>query len=156
MISGFELGDTLVTRSEAETRKLGERLARALAPDGLLLLYGDMGMGKTVLVKGMAEHLSIDPARVQSPTFTLLHEYSAPSDLGSQRLIHVDLYRLEPNEVEASGVLEAMEDPGAIKVIEWSERLPFDFPGAFRVRLEPGREESSGKSSQTKRVLTRF
>lgn len=118
------------TRDEAETRALGRGLAAELAPDGVLLLSGDLGTGKTVLTQGLAEGLGIDPREVQSPTFTLIREHEGPGG----RLVHVDLYRLEPGETGALGIEELLAGPG-IKVVEWAERLPFEVPGATWLRL---------------------
>ena len=118
------------TRDESETRALGRELASELAPDGVLLLSGDLGTGKTVLTQGLAEGLGIDPREVQSPTFTLIREHEGPGG----RLVHVDLYRLEPEETGALGIEELLAGPG-IKVVEWAERLPFEVPGATWLRL---------------------
>lgn len=114
-----------VTRTEEETRDLGRTLARELAPDGVLLLSGDLGSGKTVLARGIGEGLGIDPREVQSPTFTLIREHEARNG----RLVHVDLYRLEPEQTAALGLEELLAGPG-VKVVEWAERLPFAVPGA--------------------------
>lgn len=118
------------TQDEAETRALGRELAAELAPDGVLLLSGDLGTGKTVLTQGLAEGLGIDAREVQSPTFTLIREHEGPGG----RLVHVDLYRLEPAETGALGIEELLAGPG-IKVVEWAERLPFEVPGATWLRL---------------------
>lgn len=106
-------------RTEEETRALGARLAGELAPDGILLLSGDLGAGKTVLAQGVAAGLGVDPRSVHSPSYTLiaLHE----GERGS--LVHVDLYRLEPEETHILGLDEQLAGPG-VKVIEWAERLP--------------------------------
>lgn len=127
--------------SVEETRALGRELAAELAPDGVLLLSGDLGSGKTVLAQGVAEGLGIDPAEVQSPTFNLIREHR-----GSRgRFIHVDLYRLDPDEVGTLGLDELLAGPG-VKVVEWAERLPFPVPGGRELRLaraagaEGGRE----------------
>ena len=130
-----------VTRSEEETRDLGRTLARELAPDGVLLLSGDLGSGKTVLARGIGEGLGIDPREVQSPTFTLIREHSSGTGSGG-RLVHVDLYRLEPEQTASLGLEELLAGPG-VKVVEWAERLPFAVPGARVMRLariEGGRE----------------
>ena len=119
-----------ITHSEEETRALGRELGRELAPDGVLLLSGNLGTGKTVLTQGLAEGLGIDPREVQSPTFTLIREHEGPGG----RLVHVDLYRLEPEETGALGIEELLAGPG-IKVVEWAERLPFEVPGASWLRL---------------------
>jgi tRNA threonylcarbamoyladenosine biosynthesis protein TsaE len=118
------------TRGEEETRALGRELARELAPDGVLLLSGELGTGKTVLARGIGEGLGIDPREVQSPTYTLIREHQGR--LGG--LVHVDLYRLAPAETAALGLEELLAGPG-IKVVEWAERLPFAVPGALKLRL---------------------
>src|SRR6185295_19817990 len=93
------------TRSEAETQALGRDLARELAPDGILLLSGELGSGKTVLARGIGEGLGIDPREVQSPTFTLIREHRGIGDRGG-RMVHVDLYRLDPEDVGTLGLEE--------------------------------------------------
>ena len=117
--------------SVAETRAVGRDLARELAPDGALLLIGELGAGKTVLVQGLAEGLGVDPAEVQSPTYTLVREHRGERG----RLLHFDLYRLAPDEVVAAGFEELLLGPG-VKAVEWAERLPFDVPGAVVLALE--------------------
>ena len=118
------------TTSEEETRALGEALAAELRPAGVLLLSGDLAAGKTVLAQGIARGLGIPPAEVQSPTFTLVREHSGAGG----RLIHLDLYRLAPEDTAALG-LEELLQASAVKVIEWAERLPFELPGALRLHL---------------------
>jgi tRNA threonylcarbamoyladenosine biosynthesis protein TsaE len=109
---------TYRTASEEETIALGERLARALPPHGVVLLTGNLGAGKTMLAKGIVSGLGAAPAEeVSSPTFTLIHEY------GNGRVYHVDLYRLEePRELATLGLDELFERE-AMVLIEWGERL---------------------------------
>ena len=109
---------TYISHSPAETEALGERWGRAV-PSGLVLaLSGDLGAGKTQLVKGLARGLGVT-ARVHSPTFTLVNEYSG----GRMRLFHLDLYRLEtPAQIRSAGVEEFLQ-PDGVAVIEWAERL---------------------------------
>jgi tRNA threonylcarbamoyladenosine biosynthesis protein TsaE len=133
-------GGRRLTTSEEETRAFGRELAGELAPDGVLLLSGDLGAGKTVLAQGVAAGLGVDPAEVLSPTFNLIREHRGSR--GS--LIHVDLYRLEPEQVGPLGLEELLAGPG-VKVVEWAERLPFPVPGAREIRIgrsggEGGRE----------------
>jgi tRNA threonylcarbamoyladenosine biosynthesis protein TsaE len=119
-----------ITRSEAETREVGLALAGELAPDGILLLSGELGSGKTVLARAIGEALGIDPREVQSPTFTLIREHAGERG----RLVHVDLYRLDPADVGTLGLEELLAGPG-VKVVEWAERLPFAAAGARALRL---------------------
>jgi tRNA threonylcarbamoyladenosine biosynthesis protein TsaE len=106
------------TSSEAETIALGKRFAADLR--GVVLLIGNLGAGKTTLVKGIAEGLGAAPEEeVSSPTFTLIHEYGDPP-----RVYHIDLYRLDSErEVESLG-LEDIFATGELVLIEWGERFP--------------------------------
>jgi len=124
------MGRLWVTGSEEETRAVGEVLGRELLPSGVLLLEGDLGAGKTVLTRGVARAVGVAQGEVQSPTFVVMRE-----NVGSEgRLLHVDLYRLEPEEVAGVGLEEELAEPG-VKVVEWADRLPFEVPGALRVRV---------------------
>lgn len=116
-----------------ETLALGRELATRLPADGVLLLYGDLGSGKTVLTQGIGAGLGLDPDGVQSPSYTLINEYGG----GDRRLIHVDLYRLEPADLTALGLEEILVGPG-LKVVEWAERIDFPLPGAWRLRVRQG------------------
>ena len=108
---------TFISHSPTETEALGERWGRA-AERGLVIgLSGELGAGKTQLVKGLARGLGI-AARVHSPTFTLVNEYSG----GRLRLSHLDLYRLESREQIISAGLEEYLQPDGVAVIEWAER----------------------------------
>jgi tRNA threonylcarbamoyladenosine biosynthesis protein TsaE len=119
-----------ITRSAEETQGLGREIGRELAPDGVLLLSGDLGAGKTVLTRGIGEALGLGSGEVQSPTFTLIREHRGSAG----RLVHVDLYRLAPEETAALGLEELLAGPG-VKVVEWAERLPYAVPGARVLRL---------------------
>ncbi len=127
-----ELKQPLITRSVDETEALGHRLAAELAPDGLLLLFGDLGSGKTVLVRGLARALGLAAEEIQSPTYTLIHEHEGPRG----NLVHLDLYRLEPEEIAPLGLDELLAGPG-IKAVEWAERLPKELAhGGLELRLQ--------------------
>jgi len=125
------------TESEEQTRALGASLGPGLAPDGVLLLAGDLGAGKTVLTQGVATGLGIDPREVVSPSFTLIREYEGAAGI----LVHIDLYRLEADDVSSLALDELLAGPG-IKVVEWAERLPFVIPEAVCLELRrTGRED---------------
>ncbi len=130
-------GTTLTSRSEQETRGIAAAVARALAPGAVVLLSGDLGAGKTVFVRGLAEGLGIDPGEVTSPTFTLVHHY----DGGRLPLVHVDLYRLDAADLDEVGLDEDVAARGVLAV-EWPERLMHDFPGATRVTIGDRGEEA--------------
>lgn len=119
-----------LSANEEETVAIGRQIAESLPPDAALLLDGDLGAGKTVLTRGVALHLGIDPNEIQSPTYTLIREHDGPRG----RLIHADLYRLKSEEADLIGLEELLNGTG-LKVIEWAERLPFEVPGAVRFLL---------------------
>jgi len=121
---------TYTTRSEAETVRLARTLAGRLAPGAVVLLYGNLGAGKTAFVRGLAEGLGASPDEVTSPTFTLIQEYAGPTPL-----FHVDLYRLTPPEADDLGLDELMAGEGVV-AIEWADRLPRAVEGAIKVRIE--------------------
>ena len=133
----------LISHSEAETERVGEELAAA-AGDAVVLLEGDLGTGKTVLVRGLARAQGVDAREIQSPTYTLIHEHQGERG----RLVHVDLYRLEGEELAGLGLDELLAGPG-IKAVEWAEKLEVAWggiPGAVRVRLRrinPGERQVS-------------
>ena len=109
---------TFISHSPAETESLGEQWGRAAQPGWVIALSGDLGAGKTQLVKGLARGLAVT-TRVHSPTFTLVNEYGG----GRLRLFHLDLYRLEtPEQIHSAG-LEDYLQPDGVAVIEWAERL---------------------------------
>ena len=106
------------TRSAAETRELGRRLAALLGAGDVVALTGQLGAGKTCLVQGIAEGLGVgEDEEVRSPTFTLVHEYR-----GRLRLFHLDLFRLaDPEGIRDLG-WEAAVGGAGVAVIEWAER----------------------------------
>ncbi|HEY9729416.1 MAG TPA: tRNA (adenosine(37)-N6)-threonylcarbamoyltransferase complex ATPase subunit type 1 TsaE [Chroococcales cyanobacterium] len=115
------------------TRGLGIKLGQSLPAGSVILLEGDLGAGKTTLVQGIGEGLGITDAIV-SPTFTLINEYTE----GRIPLYHLDLYRLEPAEVEALNLdsyWEGMDVPLGIVAIEWAERLPYKPPSFLYLYL---------------------
>jgi tRNA threonylcarbamoyladenosine biosynthesis protein TsaE len=105
------------TASEDQTIAAGERLGRSLQPGQVVLLYGDLGAGKTAFVRGLAKGLNANPDDVSSPTFTIVQEYPG----SASTLYHVDLYRLESAEVDDLGLEDLVAGDGIV-AIEWAER----------------------------------
>jgi len=110
----------LRTRSEAGTLALGEMVTELLRAPKMVVLKGDLGAGKTTLVKGMAAALGASADDVTSPTFTLVHEYRGRK----VRLIHLDLYRLErEEEIEGIGLWEMADAPDVLVMVEWGDKF---------------------------------
>jgi tRNA threonylcarbamoyladenosine biosynthesis protein TsaE len=128
------VSDTITT-SEDETVAAGERLAQSLGSGDVVLLFGDLGAGKTAFVRGLAQGLGADPADVSSPTFTLVQEYH-----GRVALYHVDLYRLEEREVDDLGLEELVLGDGVV-AIEWAEHWRGRPDDVIEVRIEDAGEE---------------
>lgn len=114
---------TFISHSPSETHEIGMELAETLMPGNVLLLFGDLGSGKTALVKGIAAGLGIEERKVTSPSFGLIHEYTE----GRMHLAHADLYRLGPNiseeGLEEIGLYEYLNGTWVLAV-EWPEYCP--------------------------------
>jgi tRNA threonylcarbamoyladenosine biosynthesis protein TsaE len=111
------------TRSVAGTLAIGQNVAELLLPaPKLIVLRGELGAGKTTLVKGIAQFLgAAEPEDVTSPTFTLVHQYQGRS----LRLYHLDLYRLETErELLTLGLEEMAAESDALVLVEWGEKFP--------------------------------
>lgn len=116
---------TVISRSEADTERAGEALARGLEPGSVVTMYGELGAGKTAFVRGMARGMGIS-CRVSSPTFTIVNEYAG----NGRELLHFDLYRLG----SADELLDIGWDDylarGAVCAVEWSENAEEIFDGS--------------------------
>ena len=126
----------ILTQSEDETSTVGERLGASLRRGDVILLYGELGAGKTAFVRGLARGLGASPDDVSSPTFTLIQEYS-----GRLTLYHVDLYRLEPREIPDLGLDELVGGDGVV-AIEWADRWPERPGGVVEVTIEHAGERA--------------
>lgn len=136
------------THSAEETFELAYNIGEAITAPTVFLLQGDLGAGKTVFAKGIAAGLDIDPAEVNSPTFTLINQHE-----GRMRLYHLDLYRIEggANELFEIGLEEMLSDANGVVLIEWPERLGgFAIPNAYQVVIsDAGGEQRQLTISQS-------
>ena len=126
----MEQPKTFTTHSAEETTTVGRELAGELRPGSVVLLRGDLGAGKTTLVKGIAEAFHAAAAEdVTSPTFTLIHEYPGPE----VTLYHIDLYRIDTQRELDTLALDDLMGPNSILLMEWGEKFE-------RFRRERGAE----------------
>lgn len=117
------------TSSAADTIRIGHEIAKLLTPPKFLILKGDLGAGKTTLVKGIAEALNAaEPDEVTSPTFTLVHEYEGKLHHNGKdepvMLYHLDLYRIEQERQLDSLGLDEIATPDSIVLVEWGDKFP--------------------------------
>lgn len=137
---------TKTIRGVKEMDVFAVEVAGSLNTGDVLLLYGDLGAGKTTFVQGLARALEVKEA-VTSPTFNIVAEYGVPVCRGINTLVHVDLYRLNDGEAlsdtAVQDVVSRVKEDGRITVVEWADRLGDYFPkGARRIFLEHvGKEE---------------
>jgi tRNA threonylcarbamoyladenosine biosynthesis protein TsaE len=131
LIPLLALSEVCETLSADETVELGRRLARRLKPGDTVAFFGDLGAGKTTMIKGVAQELGVKET-VRSPSFVVVTEYQ-----GQVRVQHVDLYRLQ-GAAELAGVGFAdLFRPDAITLIEWADRAGLELPGnAVRVEMK--------------------
>ncbi len=112
------------TKSAAGTVAVGRKLAELLTPPRLMILRGDLGAGKTTLVKGIATALGAAEAdEVTSPTFNLIHEYCGSCEGKTVKLLHLDLYRLDAERQLDPLGLEELQTPDALILVEWGEKF---------------------------------
>ena len=141
-MGGFTREKRFRTRSVAGTLALGETLAEMLRPlPRLVVLRGEVGAGKTTLVKGIAAAIgAAAQEEVTSPTFTLVHEYEGKG----VRLFHLDLYRLETEEqIAVLGIEEMASEPDALVIVEWGERFQSIADAAeAEIAMGPGEAEN--------------
>jgi tRNA threonylcarbamoyladenosine biosynthesis protein TsaE len=126
----------VLTSSEQETERFGRELASRLRIDDVVYLRGELGVGKTCLVRGIAEGLGALPRQVASPTFAILNEYA--DSRGQIVLRHLDLYRLrdDPKDVEVLGLPESLA--GAPVAVEWpAQTIRRLLPPTVEVEIEP-------------------
>jgi tRNA threonylcarbamoyladenosine biosynthesis protein TsaE len=128
-----------ICATEAESTAAGREIAHLLGPDSVVHLIGDLGAGKTFLVRAIAAELGANPLEVSSPSFAIVHEYPIS---GRAPIIHIDGYRLSENRREwlEIGIPEMLAGPG-VKLIEWPKEAFSEFEdGHIEVQIEVGAE----------------
>ena len=118
------------SKSDKDTKEFGRKLGKKLKAGDIVCLYGELGTGKTTMVKGIAGEFGIDERDVTSPSFTIIAEHE-----GRLPFYHIDLYRISPDRIEELGLYEYLYDSG-ITVIEWAEKAEKEIPDtAIRIKL---------------------
>ena len=133
MTSGREtLAGVYTCVTEEETLALGRQIASTLLPGAIVCIKGELGAGKTVLCRGIAAGLGVEPNDVRSPTFSIVHEYR-----GRVETLHLDCYRLEKTEEALQIGWEDYLARDAVMLIEWPERITELLPaGCLEIRME--------------------
>ncbi|NQU77473.1 tRNA (adenosine(37)-N6)-threonylcarbamoyltransferase complex ATPase subunit type 1 TsaE [Candidatus Falkowbacteria bacterium] len=141
----------IITKNENETKKLGERLAKGFGNGETVAFEGDLGAGKTTLIKGIAKGFGIQ-RNITSPTFVLMKVYDTDSHglrtdgHGSRitRLVHVDAYRIgDGQELIDIGIGEYLDDEKTVVVIEWAEKVREILPSdTVWIKMKHGRKEN--------------
>jgi tRNA threonylcarbamoyladenosine biosynthesis protein TsaE len=114
--------DTIISHSEKETKDIGFQLAKSFHKGNVIALTGELGAGKTELIKGICSYFKVEEF-VTSPTFTIINQYNGEVKSGEIIIYHLDLYRIKnTKELEEIGFSECLADEGSIKLIEWPEK----------------------------------
>jgi tRNA threonylcarbamoyladenosine biosynthesis protein TsaE len=134
----------IISGSPSETFKIGEQIGRKLKGNELILLNGDLGAGKTLLTKGIASAIGIDPEEVVSPSFTLINEFKGKNGF---RLLHADLYRLGPS---VHGNIPEIDDyiGERVIVIEWAQFLDSSYmqlPNSIEITFQLSPEDENSR-----------
>lgn len=128
---------TTVSKTQIETEKIASDFSKVLVPKDVVRLYGTLGAGKTVFVRGIVAGLGGSTSDVASPTFTLVKEYECGNKRFPeiQRIYHVDLYRIRAGDEVDLGFEEMASDENGVVVVEWAERLSVKSEG-YAVRID--------------------
>lgn len=127
----------ITTKSPEETKKIAKDFAGTLRGGEAIILFGELGSGKTTFVQGLAESLGVK-ARVTSPTFIIMKHHRVQGHKTIRTLVHADLYRIDDERVVSDvGLQDALSDPGSIVLVEWGEKMGKYLPARrTEVRLQ--------------------
>jgi tRNA threonylcarbamoyladenosine biosynthesis protein TsaE len=127
-----------IANSEEETVRLGEKIALELRAGDILGFVGNLGAGKTTMIKAIAKALGADERETASPSFALVHDYGLVDNQlsgSSTRVYHIDLFRLESGEIEQLGLWEILDETN-ICLVEWADKFPDVIPkGSVRIEV---------------------
>ncbi len=125
----------IITNNIEETYEVGREIASTVKDGGIILLFGDLGSGKTTLVQGAAKALGVKE-RVNSPTFLIMKQYKYRKMNSAGMLYHIDAYRLNnEREIEELGLAEVFANKGNIVFCEWAEKLGSFLPESY-IKIE--------------------
>lgn len=121
----------IISKSAEQTKSLGRELAKKLTGGEVIALYGELGSGKTTFTQGLAEGLGITKPTL-SPTFTIRRSYA-----GRLKLEHFDFYRLESlTDLNPLDLDEVLGDPKTVTIVEWADKVGFEYPGMIKIWFE--------------------
>ncbi|MGQ9845227.1 MAG: tRNA (adenosine(37)-N6)-threonylcarbamoyltransferase complex ATPase subunit type 1 TsaE [Caldisericia bacterium] len=115
------------TKSSKETIDIGKKIGKCLLPGDIVLISGELGVGKTTFIKGIAKGMNID-LNIKSPSFVIVSEYS-----GKYKLYHIDLYRVDGEEIDNLGLFEFLEN--GVVCIEWADKLKTRLNNIENIRI---------------------
>jgi tRNA threonylcarbamoyladenosine biosynthesis protein TsaE len=129
--------ETFISNNEDETIQLGFNFAERLIPGDSIALYGELGSGKTEMIKGICDFFEVEDI-VSSPTFTIINEYSGVHEHNPLQIYHVDLYRIKTtNELDEIGFKECFYSEEILKLVEWAEKTDGSYKWDYEITLIP-------------------
>jgi tRNA threonylcarbamoyladenosine biosynthesis protein TsaE len=133
----------LNSTSEIDTYNIGKKIASNLSVGDIVAFYGDLGSGKTAMIKGICDFFDVDEI-VVSPTFTIINRYEGKEKNIPITIYHIDLYRIENDkELQEIGFSEYLNDSNAIKLIEWADRTNLINDSAIRIIIKPDKSNDN-------------
>lgn len=135
---------SIITKNEQETLEFAQKFASELKGGEVFLLEGDLGTGKSVLVRGVAAGLGI-AKQITSPTFVIMKVYEVENHATIKKLVHVDAYRIEVNDLFQIGLKEYLNDPETVVFIEWGDKVKKDLKKYQFETIKIDHQENSRK-----------
>ena len=140
------MSEVYYTISEEETCQLGFDFAKKLKSGDSVALFGELGSGKTELIKGICDYFKVEDL-VSSPTFTIFNQYTGQLDDEQIQIYHIDLYRIKNlQELDEIGFKECFYSDGIIKLVEWAEKTNHDYSWNYKIYLTTDVENENGRT----------